>query len=255
MINICLRRIRGYQGGCAPRESGMPLFCNCKCSACHIWHAYEQEPELKKRIDPWRMGAFFELLNTSFSHTFSWLSYWLWFDCCLTNYGGNIIYSQNSGNWYVLHVRAKCEKKVADLCSKHHLNCYLPLSLEKKIYQRRKVEVWKPLFPNYLFAQFRPEQRIIILQSIKIVRILEVKDRDKFINEIEQVRKALEVNPALYACPAITVGTMVKIISGSFQGLEGIVVQTNKCTRVVLNVQMIGQGVSIEIDRNIIRIV
>ena len=167
----------------------------------------------------------------------------------------NTIYNQDNGNWHVLQVRARCEKKVAEFCSKHCLHCYLPLSLEKKTYQRRKVEVWKPLFPNYLFAQFRPEQRIIILQSIKIVRILEVKDRDKFINEIEQVRKALEVNPALYACPAITVGTMVKIISGSFQGLEGIVVQTNKCTRVVLNVQMIGQGVSIEIDRNIIRIV
>lgn len=167
----------------------------------------------------------------------------------------NMIYDQNRGNWFVLQVRARCEKKVADFCSKHRLLCYLPLALERKIYQRRKVEVWKPLFPNYLFVLFQPEQRNFILKSSKIVKILEVKDQSKFVNEIKQVRKVLEINPAVCACPAITAGTMVEIISGPFQGLEGIVVTTDKDTRLVLNVEMIGQGVSVEVNKNIIRIV
>jgi len=154
--------------------------------------------------------------------------------------------------WQVLHLQSRCEKKVAAYCARACLPCYLPLRLEKKKKQRRQVEVWKPLFPGYIFAQFGPEQRAFILRSGQVARILEVRDQPKFLNEIEQVRKALEAEPCLSACPAITVGIMVRITAGPFQGLEGMVAKDKGCERVILNVEMIGQGVAIEADKNIL---
>jgi transcriptional antiterminator RfaH len=160
--------------------------------------------------------------------------------------------ANNSGPWHVLHVRSRCEKKVAAYCSKARFTHYLPLRLEKKKYQRRQVEVWKPLFPGYVFTKFRPEHRAFILRSGQVAKILEVKDQLKFANEIDYIRKALEVEPELNACPAITVGLMVRITAGPFQGIEGRVVKLKGCERVILNVETIGQGVAIEADKNIL---
>lgn len=162
------------------------------------------------------------------------------------------LWAGNDGGWHVLHVRPRCEKKMAAYCTNARLQCYLPLRLERKKYQRRQVEVQKPLFPGYVFARFRPEQRIFILQSGQIARILEVKDQLKFISEIEQIRKALETDPGLRACPAITTGMMVRITEGPFAGLEGIVIKSKGCARVILNVDMIGQGVAIEVDEDVL---
>ena len=156
----------------------------------------------------------------------------------------------DGGDWHVLHVRPRCEKKMAAYCASACLQCYLPLRLEAKKYQRRRVEVWKPVFPGYVFARFQPEQRIPVLQSGQIARILEVKDQLKFINEIEQVRKALGADPGLHACQAISAGMTARITEGPFQGLEGIVVKFKGGMRVILNVDIIGQGVAIEIGED-----
>ena len=159
---------------------------------------------------------------------------------------------ENGGYWHVLHVRPRCEKKLAAYCANACLQCYLPLRRERKKYQRRRVEVWKPLFPGYIFARFRPEQRVFILQSGQTARILEVKDQIKFIDEIEQIRKALGADPGLQACPAITTGTKVRITAGPFQGLEGVVIKSKRYARVIINVDMIGQGVAIETDEDVL---
>lgn len=159
---------------------------------------------------------------------------------------------QDNTLWHVLHVRPRCEKKMAAYCSTLPLQHYLPLRMEKKKYQRRKVEVWKPLFPGYVFTMFRPELRISLLQSGQIARIMEVKDQARFISEIEQIQKALVADPGLQACPALTAGMMVRITAGPFQGLEGIVVKSKGQARVIINVDMIGQGVAIEADEDIL---
>jgi transcription antitermination factor NusG len=44
----------------------------------------------------------------------------------------------------------------------------------------------------------------------------------------------------------------VRITEGPFQGLEGIVVKAKGGARVIINVDMIGQGVAIEADEDIL---
>ncbi|MBU4198465.1 MAG: hypothetical protein KKG09_08795 [Verrucomicrobia bacterium] len=149
--------------------------------------------------------------------------------------------------WYVLHTRPRCEKKLEDYCRVYHLEHYLPLRKEVKVYQRRKVEVRKPLFPGYVFARFDCSQRVGVLRSRQVVRVLTVGDQAGFICEINQIRKALTIEPTLGACPALKRGARVRIVIGPFQGLEGVVSAFKGQTRVVLNVNLIGQGVPVEV--------
>jgi transcription antitermination factor NusG len=151
-------------------------------------------------------------------------------------------------NWTVLHVRPKCEKKMAAYCVYYAVACYLPLRRETKVYQRRKVTVDKPLFPGYVFAEVSKDQRLTVLKSSTLVRIIEVGDQGRFVREIDQVRQALAIDATLGATTALKHGKSVRITAGPFQGLEGVVVSVKGQARVVLNVDMIGQGVRVDVD-------
>lgn len=148
--------------------------------------------------------------------------------------------------WHILHVRPRCEKKTARYCDSVNIEHYLPLRSEQKVYQRRKVNVFKPLFPGYVFTKFSISQRILVLKSRQIVRILEVKNQAVLIDELHQIQKALEVNPCLSACSAVKKGMRVRIISGAFKGLEGMVIRLKGQKHVVLNVDLIGRGLLLE---------
>jgi transcriptional antiterminator RfaH len=154
--------------------------------------------------------------------------------------------------WHVLHVRPRCEKKMAAYCQQHTLEHYLPLREETKIYQRRKVTVAKPLFTGYVFTVFAPRDRTLVLKSNIIVRILPVSDQERLIRELAQVRQALTVDPTLGAVVSLTRGRRVRVTGGPFQGMEGLVEVLRGHTRVVLNVEMIGQGVAVEADAHLL---
>lgn len=132
------------------------------------------------------------------------------------------------------------------------MESYLPLRVEIKVVQRRKIEVRKPLFPGYVFVRFHPLQRIQVLKSRQVVRLLPVHDQTAFLNEIHQVKKALEIEPGLGACMVLKGGTMVRIVSGPFRGLEGRVNTLRGRTRVILDVNMIGRGVPVEVTPDMV---
>ncbi len=149
--------------------------------------------------------------------------------------------------WHVLHVKPRCEKKMEEYCVARRLTCYLPLREETKVYQRRRVTVHKPVFPGYVFIQFSAAARVEVLKSNLVVRDLPVVDQSVFVRQIEQVRLALAADPTLDACGAFTAGRRVRITGGPFMGLEGVVQTVRAKTRVMLNVEMIGQALAVEV--------
>lgn len=149
--------------------------------------------------------------------------------------------------WHVLHVKPRCEKKMADYCAGHAVMRELPLREETKVYQRRRVTVHKPVFPGYVFARFGAAERVLVLKSNLVVRDLPVVDQAGFILQVEQIRQALAVDPTLDACAAFTAGRRVRITGGPFMGLEGVVQTLRGKTRVVMNIEMIGQALAVEV--------
>ncbi|MCE9616371.1 MAG: hypothetical protein K8T26_19030 [Lentisphaerae bacterium] len=158
-------------------------------------------------------------------------------------------------NWYVLYLRPRCEKKVAEFCRIHHISHYLPLRTETKVYQRRKVTVEKPLFPSYFFASFDGEGRLKVLKTNNILRILEPSSRRALLHQLAQVRKALRVDPALASVSAIRSGKRCRITGGPFMGVEGLVMAVKGKAKVCLNVEMVGRALAIDVDREFLEVV
>jgi transcription antitermination factor NusG len=158
-------------------------------------------------------------------------------------------------NWTVLHLRPRSEKKVAGVCLLNGIEHYLPLREETKIYQRRKVTVYKPLFSGYLFAAFNSEQRVILMRTQHLLRILPPDDEAGLLRDLDQIRMALEADPRLEADSAYREGRRVRIKSGPFEGIEGGLTMVRGRTQVRLSVEMIGQSVSLNVDRDLVEFV
>ena len=151
-------------------------------------------------------------------------------------------------NWKVLFVKPRTEKKVTEYCRLYGIPFYLPLRERQRIVQRRKIQVRVPIFPGYVFACFPDAQRLALLQTNLLVRILVPINARRLLRELIMVRRALRANPALKAGPPLTEGRMVRILSGTFMGIEGRVKRLAGTVRVVLNIELIGQAVTVTTD-------
>jgi len=143
---------------------------------------------------------------------------------------------------------------MGEFCRVQRYEYYLPLRQETKIYQRRKVTVEKPVFPGYIFVSFDRDGRLELLKTNNIVRILETADEQRLIHEIEQIRKALTVDATLGAVAALKKGRTVRITGGPFMGVEGQIHELKGSTKVLLNVDMIGRAVAVEVDRDFLEL-
>jgi transcription antitermination factor NusG len=159
------------------------------------------------------------------------------------------------GDWHVLYLRPRCEKKMAEYCRQRLFPHYLPLRRETKIYQRRKVTVEKPVFPGYFFVAFDGEGRLTLLKTNNIVRVLKPHSRRQLLHQLAQIRKALAVDPSLGACAALRAGRRVRIQTGPFMGIEGIVRSLKGKAKVCLNVELIGRAVAVEVDRQFLEVI
>ncbi len=156
--------------------------------------------------------------------------------------------------WFVLHVGPRTEKKVAAVCERYGLTHYLPLRESVQIHQRRKVVVHKPLFPGYLFAELTPETRVHVLRTNHVLQMITPENEDQLLHELEQIRMALTVDPHLSPEAQLSRGMRVRIKAGIFMGLEGYVDQLAKQTCVRLNVELVGQSVAVEVERDFLEI-
>ena len=155
-------------------------------------------------------------------------------------------------HWKVLHLKPNTEKKFTKYCNLYEIPCYVPMRKTTRIYQRRKYEVELPVFTGYAFVRYSEEKRLDILKSNFIVKVIEPYNPRLFLRELIMVRRALRVDPTLKSTNSVKEGEVVRITSGPFMGTEGIVKRVARNMRVVLNISIIGQALTIETGQDTI---
>jgi len=159
-----------------------------------------------------------------------------------------------AGQWWVAHTRSRNEKALAhDLISKN-ISYFLPMSWKVRRRSRRTIRSFLPLFSGYLFFCGQEDQRVELLRTNRVANLIEVNDQQKLLDELVQIDQALRTGAPLTPHKYIKAGKRCKVIAGPFIGLEGIVVRTKKATRLVLQVDMLGQASSVEIDIDMIEV-
>jgi transcription antitermination factor NusG len=154
------------------------------------------------------------------------------------------------GNWFAVFTRTHHEKRVAEQLTNRGIESFLPLYHAVHHWtHNRKVDLELPLFPNYLFVNITPEQRLRTLEVGGVLSLVSKGNRPAALPnaEIERLRSGLR-SRKYEPCPYLTAGTRVRIAAGPLAGTEGIVLRQKSGLRFVLTVNLIMQSVAIEVD-------
>ncbi|MGD0912284.1 MAG: transcription termination/antitermination NusG family protein [Terracidiphilus sp.] len=153
------------------------------------------------------------------------------------------------GPWQVLHVIANHEKKVAQHLSVRSLEHYLPLYTERSVWTDRSVLLARPLFMGYVFVRFAQQSRLSVISTPGVIRLLGDTDTDTVSPaEIDRIREGLATGCLLRPHPEVSVGTSVRIRSGVFKGVEGIVTEFRHQCRVIIALAAVKQSFSLELE-------
>ncbi len=159
--------------------------------------------------------------------------------------------------WYALYTRSRFEKKMLSELTDRNINVFLPMREVLSRWKDRRKRIWLPLFPGYIFVNHvdTPENRYKVLNVPGAVRFVSVEGHAEPIPEeqIQSVRRFLESNISIDPYPYMKVGSRVEIIAGPLKGIQGILVKKRGKFRFVLQVDLIRQAVSVEIDASDVR--
>ena len=149
---------------------------------------------------------------------------------------------EDLGLWQVLHVKSNWEKKVAAYLMGKNISYYMPLQrIRRTVGCFRSTRITEvPLFRGYVCFALERDEHQLLYGSGMFVRILQVEDQERFVNELKAVGRAIETEDDLVLRPGVVPGRKVVILSGTSErhgrGGRGQRSQTSPCS-VRTNVQ------------------
>jgi transcription termination/antitermination protein NusG len=159
------------------------------------------------------------------------------------------------GRWHLLHTRSRQEKVLAETLVSKGIGVFLPLVDVTRTYGRRKANVELPLFPGYLFLKGALDDAYEADRTKRVAGIIAVPDQNKLATELKNIALAIASRVSLDPYPFLKAGVRVSVRSGPLAGMEGLVESRLKRDRLILQVEVLGQATSLEIDGALLDIV
>jgi transcription antitermination factor NusG len=127
---------------------------------------------------------------------------------------------------------------------------FLPLYDSMRRWKDRQKLLTLPLFPCYVFVRGGLNSRLQVVTTPGVHMILSHGERVAIIpeSEIQAIRQTIEGPFRVEPHPFLKCGERVRVIRGTLQGVEGILVRKKNLSRLVLSVSMVAQSVAVEID-------
>ncbi len=152
-----------------------------------------------------------------------------------------------SGQWHLLHTKSRQEKLLADELFRMGITHYLPVAKHIRVYGKRKIQVELPLFPGYVFLRGNIEDAFQASRTHRVARIITVADQNRLTWELTNLDLAFRNNAPLDPYPYLRQGVRVEVRSGPLQGLQGFIESKLNSGQLVIQIEMLGRAVVVEV--------
>lgn len=150
--------------------------------------------------------------------------------------------------WFVLHTKSRQEKALAESLDAMRVRYFLPLVDQVRIHGGRRARVQLPLFPGYLFLHGSRDDAFTSDRTRRVAQIIEVPDQQRLTEELNNIRLALSSSQPMDPYPYLKTGVRVVVRCGPLQGMTGMVESRTQLNRLILQVDVLGQACSLEVD-------
>jgi len=152
--------------------------------------------------------------------------------------------------WFLLYTKPRHEFKAEQQLNNLNIENYLPTFTKMKQWSDRKKKITEPLFRGYIFIYGGESERLLSLQQPAIVRSIFFEGKPAIVPQwqIENLKNLLAGKPDVTITDAIEAGTRVKVVSGPFSGVIGIVNDATQSDRtLVITVDFIHRSVIVRL--------
>jgi transcription antitermination factor NusG len=153
--------------------------------------------------------------------------------------------------WYAVYTTCRHEKRVAQHLEQRAIEHFLPLyTAQRKWRDGSRVTLQLPLFPCYIFVRMARQERGQVLSvpgALMVVGGTGGEPASLAEATVSALRCGVEAR-CVQPHALLTAGQTVRIRSGAFEGMTGIVSRKSNGFRVVLTLEQIQQSVAVELD-------
>lgn len=153
-----------------------------------------------------------------------------------------------SDKWWVLYTLSRREKELMRRLRAAKIAHFGPLvKRQNRSPSGRMRHSYVPLLAGYVFLCGSAEQRVQVLQTNCVSRCLDVSDVEQLLFDLRQIQRLIECDAPLTPEARLATGMRVRVRSGPLLGLEGTVVERRGQQQLLIAVQFIQRGASIQI--------
>ena len=160
---------------------------------------------------------------------------------------------KDNKKWFAIYVKSRSEKKVFKLLEDIGIESFLPLITRVKQWSDRKKKVDEPLFRSYLFVNIQLADYYRVLQIPGVVKFITFEKQpvpvpDNQIIAIKEYISDIDLQNINY--DDFKEGELVRIKSGQMKDLIGRFVKINGKHRIIVDIEVVGQSLPINIARS-----
>ena len=160
---------------------------------------------------------------------------------------------KDNKKWFAVYVKSRSEKKVFKLLEDVGIESFLPLITRVKQWSDRKKKVDEPLFRSYLFVNIQLADYYRVLQIPGVVKFITFEKQpvpvpDNQIIAIKEYISDIDLQNINY--DDFKEGELVRIKSGQMKDLIGRFVKINGKHRIIVDIEVVGQSLPINIARS-----
>jgi transcriptional antiterminator RfaH len=155
--------------------------------------------------------------------------------------------------WFALYTKPRHEFKALEQLKEIEIETFLPTITLTKQWSDRKKKVTEPLFKGYVFIRSNEIERNNAVTREAVIKTIFFDGKPAEIpnQEIESIKKMLEFPEKIQIFNGIVKGVIVKIESGPFTDVEGIVNSVSKDENTLsVSIEMLNRTVAVSIPGN-----
>lgn len=149
-------------------------------------------------------------------------------------------------NWFALYTKPRSEFKAEKDISALGIENYLPVVIKIKQWSDRKKKIKEPVLNGYIFVYADEKERIAALETNSVVRCIFENGKPAVIYDwqIQNLKRFLDEKADFLINNGIEKGTKIKIKSGPFEGVIGVIVTGNNKNTLTVNLDLLNRSIS-----------
>tara|TARA_Y100000766_G_C18785472_1_gene545479 strand:- start:142 stop:603 length:462 start_codon:yes stop_codon:yes gene_type:complete len=151
-------------------------------------------------------------------------------------------------NWYVLHTKARCEKKAEKELLSMGINSYCPIRSEIRFWSDRKKRIDVPLLPSMLLVNINEKDINRVFESSFVVRYMFWLGKRAVVrqSEIDILKKYLNGDYNFISCKLSNIKIGDNLRLSSFNNEKGIVKRISN-NNIWIYLKSIGYSVKLKL--------